>query len=254
MRFRVKLLAVIVSLLILAAISAKAGTDPNSPDTAWVDSVQSPTSTAVVSVMFANDEPLDAVEITLKHNQNPSLIVLDSASFVGSRVAYLAVKNTTNHPLDTAFTISAIRFSEPAIPVGSGLFCKLHFSFSGALDSTLVTFDSTTVLIFGGEVSTSFSDTSANSFHPQFRAGHLYINSSICCIGNRGNVDGDPNDRVTIIDLNYLVNRIFRGGQPPPCPEEANVDSSADGRISILDLNFMVNRIFRGGAAPGPCP
>ncbi len=254
MRFRVKLLAVIVSILILAALSAKAGSDPLAPDTVWVDSVQTPTTTAIVSVRFANDEPLAAIEVTLKHNQNPSLIVLDSASFVGSRVAYIAVKNVTSHPSDTAFTISAIAYSEPPIPAGSGLFCRLHFSFSGALDSTLVTIDSTTVLIFGGELSTTFSDTSANSFNPQFRAGQLYINSSICCIGNRGNIDGDPLDRVTILDLNFLVNRLFRNGPLPTCPEEANINSSADGRITILDLNFLVNRIFRNGTAPGPCP
>lgn len=254
MRFRIRLLAVIVSLLILAAISAKAGVDPNTPDTVYVDSVFSNSSSAVVSVRFRNDELLSAIEVTLKHNQNPALIVLDSVSFVGSRVAYITARSLTNHPLDTAFTISAIPFSEPPIPLGSGLFCRLYFSFSGALDSTLVTIDTTTVSIFGGELSTAFSDTSANSFHPQFEPGQLYINSSICCIGNRGNVDGDPNDNSSIIDLNYMINRLFRGGPLPPCPQEANVNSSPDELMTILDLNFLVNRFFRGGPAPGPCP
>jgi len=254
MRFRMKLLAVIVSVLILAALSAKAAPDPNSPDTVWVDSVQTPTTSAVVSVRFANDEPLAGIEVTLKHDQNPSLIILDSVSFVGSRVAYISVRNLTNHPSDTAFTISVLPFSEPLVPVGSGLLCKLYFSFSGALDSTLVTIDSATVVNFDVEWRTTFSDSLSNWFYPKFRPGHLYINSSICCIGNRGNVNGDPNDLVSILDLNYLVNRLFRGGPPPPCPEEANVNGDPNGSVSVLDLNFLVNRFFRGGPAPGPCP
>lgn len=254
MRFRTQLLAVIISLLILAAISAKAGTDPNTPDTVYVDSVFSNSSSAAVTVRFRNDEPLAGVQVTLKHNVNPSLIILDSVSFTGSRLAYIAVKNVTNHPADTAFTISAFPFSEPLVPVGSGLLCRLHFSFSGALDSTLVTIDSATVLNFDVQWSTEFSDSTSNSFVPQFKSGHLYINSSICCIGNRGNVDGDPNDLMSIVDLNFMINRLFRGGPLPPCPQEANVNSSPDELMTILDLNFLINRFFRGGPLPGPCP
>jgi hypothetical protein len=254
MRIRVKLLAVIVSLLILAAISAKAGPDPNAPDTVYIDSVSTPGSNAVVSVYFRNDEPLAGIEITLKLDVNPSLIILDSVSFVGSRVAYVGVKSITNHPVDTAFTVSVFPFSEPLVPVGNGLFCKLHFSFSGALDSTLVTIDSGIVVNLDRTWRVLFSDSTATSFFPQFRPGYLYVNSSICCIGNRGNVDGDVTDAVTVLDLTYLIDRLFRGGPPPPCPEEANLDSDPNNQIGVLDLTFLIDRLFRGGPVPGPCP
>jgi len=72
-----------------------------------------------------------------------------------------------------------------------------------------------------------------------------------CCTSPRGDVNGDGNN-ANILDLNFLVNRIFRGGPAAACPEEA--DCNSDGTPSnILDLNFLVNRIFRGGALPGPC-
>ncbi|HEX2897677.1 MAG TPA: hypothetical protein VHP63_06475, partial [candidate division Zixibacteria bacterium] len=72
-----------------------------------------------------------------------------------------------------------------------------------------------------------------------------------CCVSPRGDVNGDGSN-ANILDLNYLVNRIFRGGPAASCPEEA--DCNSDGTPSnILDLNFLVNRIFRGGALPGPC-
>ncbi len=253
MRKTVKLLAVIVSLLILAALTGRAQ-DPNTPDTVYIDSVQTPTSTGVVPVRFKNDEHLLGIEVTLKLNVSPSIIVLDSVSFVGSRVEYLTTRYLTNHPLDTAFTISAFALSEPYIPSGNGLLCRLHFSFSGALDSTLVTIDSTTIFSDSRIFTSTFSDTMSVFFYPQFERGYLYINSSICCIGNRGNVNGDINDIVNVVDLVYLVDRLFRAGPPPPCPEEANLDNDPANKLTIVDLTFLVDRIFRGGPAPGPCP
>jgi hypothetical protein len=72
-----------------------------------------------------------------------------------------------------------------------------------------------------------------------------------CCIGNRGDCNNDGTD-ANILDLNFLVNRVFRGGPPPVCAEEG--DCNSDGTsANILDLNFLVNRVFRGGPAPGPC-
>ena len=72
-----------------------------------------------------------------------------------------------------------------------------------------------------------------------------------CCIGNRGDVNGDGTD-ANILDLNYTVNRIFRGGPAAPCPQEGDVN--ADGTpTNILDLTFLVDRIFRSGPAPGAC-
>jgi len=254
MRSRYKLLAVIVSLLVLAALSARAQ-DPNAPDTVFVDSIHTNTSTGIVPVFFSNDELLAGLEVTIKHNQNPSLITLDSVSFVGSRVEYLVSRFLTNHPAESAFTISAFPFSEPLIPVGSGLLCRMHFSFSGALDSTLIVLDSATITNLDVEWSVTFStdDTALDPFHPRFQRGYLYINSSICCIGNRGNVNSDPQDVVNTLDLVYLVNRIFRFGPVPACPEEADVNSDGNSG-NILDLTFLVNRIFRFGPSPGPCP
>lgn len=72
-----------------------------------------------------------------------------------------------------------------------------------------------------------------------------------CCIGNRGDLNNDGTN-LNILDLTFIVDRIFRGGPPPVCPKEADVNS--DGvSTNILDLTFIVDRIFRGGAPAGPC-
>ena len=72
-----------------------------------------------------------------------------------------------------------------------------------------------------------------------------------CCIGKRGDVNNDLQD-ADILDLNFLVNKIFRGGPKPVCSEEADVNSNGVS-ADIVDLNFLVNRIFRSGPPPGPC-
>ena len=72
-----------------------------------------------------------------------------------------------------------------------------------------------------------------------------------CCTGGRGDVNGDGIN-ANILDLTFLVDRIFRGGDAPECDGEA--DLNGDGTpANILDLTFLVDRIFRGGVAPGGC-
>ena len=52
-----------------------------------------------------------------------------------------------------------------------------------------------------------------------------------------------------ILELTYLVDRIFRGGPPPPNLPAADVNG--DGVVAnILDLTYMVDYIFRGGPDP----
>ncbi|MEE8149220.1 MAG: hypothetical protein V3T75_02090, partial [candidate division Zixibacteria bacterium] len=59
---------------------------------------------------------------------------------------------------------------------------------------------------------------------------------------------------LTILDLTFTVDFIFRGsGDPGDCPEEADFNSDGEGP-NVLDLTFAVDRIFRGGSAAGPCP
>ncbi|HEX2897475.1 MAG TPA: hypothetical protein VHP63_05430 [candidate division Zixibacteria bacterium] len=73
-----------------------------------------------------------------------------------------------------------------------------------------------------------------------------------CCVGNRGDVNGDeagPN----IVDLNRLVNTLFRGAPMPDCRLESDVNG--DGMSgNVVDLNYLVNYIHRGGPAAPACP
>ena len=72
-----------------------------------------------------------------------------------------------------------------------------------------------------------------------------------CCIGIRGDIDGDGDDN-GVLDLTYLIDYIFRGGPAPLCPREADLNN--DGlSATILDLTSIIDDIFRGAPSPGNC-
>ena len=73
-----------------------------------------------------------------------------------------------------------------------------------------------------------------------------------CCVGLRGNIDGDPENRIAVSDLTYLVNYLFQGGPEPPCLEEADLTDGSDV-VTLADLIELVSYLFRGGPPPPPC-
>ena len=82
-------------------------------------------------------------------------------------------------------------------------------------------------------------------------SGMLYYSN--CCVGVRGNVDGDPLDQITIADLVYLVSYMFQSGPVPPCMKEANINGDIFGTIDISDLLYLVDYMFQNGPEPALC-
>lgn len=99
--------------------------------------------------------------------------------------------------------------------------------------------------------------TSGKVIVSDMQTGLYVFNTSVpgesCCIGNRGDIDGDGDPIITVFDMIYLIDFIFRGGPPPSC--DAASDVNADNNTAdLIDLTFIIDRIFRGGQAPGSCP
>ncbi|MFQ5452990.1 MAG: putative Ig domain-containing protein [Candidatus Zixiibacteriota bacterium] len=108
--------------------------------------------------------------------------------------------------------------------------------------------------IQSGNYSVTFYATDAGQLVDSENVGIEVIESGIneCCIGIRGNINGDPNDDIDIADLVYFVDYSFSSppGPEPPCPKEADVDGG--GGVDIGDIVYMVDYMF--SAPPGPAP
>lgn len=243
------------ALLVMALVPCWGQTlieDPGDPDWVMVDSaIVSKSGPGLVTIDFVNDEPLAGIEITLIFD-SPD-VTIDSISFAASRVEYATVKGFMTS--DSTITVYCFPISEESlIAPGTGLFGTLYFSYPPSIDTQVVTIDTFTIINGDIEYSTTFSDSISNTFKPQFLKGYLdIIESGGCCIGNRGNVDGSPDDVITVGDLTYLIAYLFQGGPPPPCMPEGNVDGDELG-VVVGDLTYLVAYLFQGGAIPPLCP
>ena len=97
-------------------------------------------------------------------------------------------------------------------------------------------------------------DNCPNSFNPtQSDANNDGIGDACCCVGIRGNVDGDVSENIDISDLVFLVDFMFTSGPNPDCLLEANIDADTSESVDISDLVALVDFMFTNGPAPAGC-
>jgi hypothetical protein len=239
-------------MLGLVSADVSAQTDPGLPDTLRIDSLNAPPGGATgLSVFFANDQALSGIEITVLPSD--TLVRADSFSFVGGRVDYIATKGWVVNDSTGALTAYCLPVEEPLVPIGTGLLGTLHVSYPLISPPVEVTIDSTTVEIDLIVRSTQFRDSVGVVFTPQFVPGYLFIDEVFCCFNRTGNVNFDTGNNVDLPDVIYLVNALFLGGPPPPCPAAANVNGDDQCAVDLPDVIYLVNALFLGGPAPAAC-
>ncbi len=214
--------------------------DPGAPDTLFIDSVRVaiPLKPAL-RVSFFNDEPLGALEVTVRHSAK-GMLVIDSFSFVGGRTSSIGALQ--GFRVDSNIISAYCYTTATLIPNGRGLLGTLYFSYLGTPTPQLIPIDTITVLSAQIEHSTSFSDAALEQIRPQYKRGYIDLKSP-CCIGKRGNVDGSADGVVDISDLQFLLDILTdaTGTVVPPCPEAANADGSPDGVIDISDIVAVID-------------
>jgi hypothetical protein len=61
--------------------------------------------------------------------------------------------------------------------------------------------------------------------------------------------DANADSFITVEDVVYLVNYLFRRG-PSPYPTLLVADANCDGKVNIADVVYLVALIFKGGPPP----
>ncbi|MDH4156765.1 MAG: CRTAC1 family protein [candidate division Zixibacteria bacterium] len=81
---------------------------------------------------------------------------------------------------------------------------------------------------------------------------------SCCCRGHSGNANNDPDDKVNISDVSYVLAYLFGipSGPPPACPAEGNANGGPDSKVNISDVSYLLAYLFGipSGPPPAACP
>lgn len=129
----------------------------------------------------------------------------------------------------------------------------LHTTITYLADYTIEPGDTVIVWSVLTTVKTGTADSLRANVHSarQWFSTHL-ASLCACCIGMRGNINGDADEQVDINDLVYLVTYMFQEGPAPLCLEEADVDGDGSGP-NVSDLIYLVTYMFSSGPAPAGC-
>lgn len=164
---RILTLLAFVACTILTA-SVTMANDDNIPDTLMISRIQVEKGAKIaLTVEFVNDQELAALTIPL--SLNGGLYLIDSVSFVGSRVEYLKMRPVTIAEDRTEVVFGAICMTEDYIAPGRGLMATLHLSPAKSAKEDLCVVDTTTI----GPASVLFTKTDSKSFVPEFLPGMI---------------------------------------------------------------------------------
>jgi hypothetical protein len=75
-----------------------------------------------------------------------------------------------------------------------------------------------------------------------------------CCLGLRGNVNGDPEERINLADISDLIDHVYLSQAPIPCPEEGNANGDPQGVINLADITCLIAHVYLGSGGIHYCP
>ena len=197
--------------------------------------------------------------LTVVNSPEGISIVLDSSHGSAGTIALLVGMGANSSPQSGRYLVDhafALDFGQMTIPLAGTNIVRVEYP------------DVDYIETYESRLSIAYYDTSANAWLdlPTFAQDTVlnYVETNIdqpgiyalfaptsCCDGNRGDLNNDGTD-TNILDLTFLVDRIFRGGPSSECEVEADINN--DGApANILDLTYLVDFIFRGGPPSGPC-
>lgn len=120
-------------------------------------------------------------------------------------------------------------------------------SYSGSLEPTFADTIDIKIITASLSIAEYSSDIIISSNDPDQNPITLPVTLSVSAGYICGDADNDG-EGPNVADLVYLVNYLFKGGNPPPILASSNVDQSPG--IFVSDLVLLVDFLFKGGSSP----
>ncbi len=255
---KIILLLSVISLRLVSSSSAQDPNDPGQPDTIWIDcgtkAVHDSGGWVAYTVYLKTDNQgvgndIAGVDLPLyisRTNTNDTLarfdttvsLVFANSVFNGSG-AFLSV-TVDSVELDGSLKLGAVNFDSTGPQNGTYVLARLWIHLS---DSTTLTIDTVT----SGGNSLQLVTSNAVGYVPIWKKATCNV-----CVHTSPPGDAACNGGITLSDVIFLVNYIFKQG-PLPCCKVLG-DANCSGGITLSDIIFLVNYIFKSGQAPQYCP
>lgn len=232
--------------------------DPGQPDTIWVEcdakAVHDSGGWVAYSIYLKTDNQAAGTDIAAldlplyisSSNSGDSARVDTSLNLVfgnsafNDSGAFLSV-DVDSLNLDGSLGLGAVDFSAGGPKNGTFLVAQVWIHLS---DSTTVTIDTTT----RGTHQLLLSTSDAVGYVPIWKKASCAV-----CVHSSPAGDANCSGEITLADVIYLVNYIFRKGASPCCLVLGDADCS--GAITLADVITLVNYIFKKSpSAPQYCP
>jgi choice-of-anchor B domain-containing protein len=197
--------------------------------------------TVKVDFYAVNSQPLSRLVIPFSY-AGPSTMFFADCSTNGTRTQNFTTSHTLGVDLNNKRVAWELTTTGAPLAPGSGIVLSAYFTIEEGDNGPF------------NEI--TFTDNWLN-LAPQFTAQcasyrpHDLSFAQVCCSGLTGDVNFDGIN-ANIIDLTFLVDRIFRGGPSATCPTEADVNGDSSSE-DVLDLTYLVDLIFRSGPQPPSC-
>jgi len=185
-----------------------------------------------------NTVPLEMIRIPVEYNGSLNLS-FHSFSTEGCRTDYFdQQKSISFDPLNKRITFSLLNYERdtPDLEAGFGPVLKVYFTIpSGA------TYEQMADITLGG-----YGSYSPAFFGPILDYSPETADGIVTLYYLCGDADG--NDALNILDVNFLVNYLYKEGSAP-IPEIAG-DVNKSGGCDLLDITYLINYMYKYGPEP----
>jgi hypothetical protein len=205
-----------------------------------------PGDSIMVPIYLWNDEELGGFSLGFTYDSTELEIVKKTYDTTGTVIpiddeSHMLEKITTGQYLFGWLDL----YGDNPIPVNTTDKARLLITINFKVKSTATP---KTIVIDSAFVSPNapfiLSTNRGISVRPQFvhcPQGDIILGEALC-----GDVNGSGN--ISIVDIVYMVNYIFKYGAPPRDPRSGDID--CDLKVTIADVVYLINYVFKAGPAP----